>query len=58
MILMTQHKEEEEEEEVDMGHHNNIVPCLTSGSPPSVRITMRKQCCSAQMMSFSNLGLT
>jgi hypothetical protein len=62
MILMIQHKEEEEEEEeeeqVDVGHHNDIVHYLTSGSPPSVRIIMRKQCCSAQMMSCSNLGVT
>jgi len=56
MILMTQHKEvEEEEEEEDMGLHDGIVPYLTSGSPPSARIIMRKQCCLAQMMSFSNL---
>jgi hypothetical protein len=52
MILMTQHKEAEEE---DMGIHDGIVPYLTSGSPPSARIIMRKQCCLAQMMSSSNL---
>jgi hypothetical protein len=46
------------EEEEDMELHDGMVLCLTSGSAPSARITMRKQCCLAQMMSFSNLDLT
>jgi len=48
-------EEEEEGEEKDMGLHDGIVPYLISGSPPSARIIMRKQCCLAQMMSSSNL---
>ena len=48
-------EEEEEGEEEDMGLHDGIVPYLTSESPPSARIIMRKQCCLAQMMSSSNL---